>query len=148
MIQNTFRNAVGLRLHYRLGRVGVGFSLADFSIRGQAGRKRLYGIELQFRHRRFELSAEALYRHSRGSREQDEYGGFLQAVVPLGHSLYLVGRYEYFRLSIPVVGSRLGLAGLAWRFARHQVIKLEYRAGSGNEATQPDGWLAGYAVLF
>lgn len=148
-IPNGFENAFGIHLLLEPAGGGqVGLSYADFRLQGTHRRKHLFGLDARYRWRRLMLSSELVYRLSEGGAERDEWGGFLQGVVPLWRGLHAVARYERFRLAADGSLIDVGLVGLAWHMAHRQVVKLEFRSGRNNARTVPDGWLASYAVLF
>ena len=149
-IPNTFENAVGGRLHYtsRGERIAVGTSYAFFRLQDLTEAKHLFGLDARCLCGPVELSTEFTYRLSQGGREPDEWGAFVQGVLPVWHGLHLVTRYEYFDPASTPQAAQIALVGLAWRLPRQRVLKLEYRAGANNEALQADGLLAGFAMMF
>ena len=147
---NSFVNAAGfqLRYHWPDDRIQVAASYSNFRMRGQRGRKQLFGLDARLRWHGLELTSEALYRHGQGHHGRDSWGAFVQGVVPLFRQIYAIGRYEYFHDPGTLRGARLTSVGLAWRPQPAVVLKLEMRDGGGNEPLVPDGLLASLAVLF
>ncbi len=147
---NSFDNAAGLQLRYRWPdeQLEIAASYSNFRMRGQQGRKQLFGIDGRLRWQGLELTSELIFRHPQGGRQADTWGGFLQVVLPLFHDLHAVARYEYFHDPGSLPGARLGSMGLAWRPQPALVLKFEVRNGAGNEPLVPDGLLASLAILF
>lgn len=146
---NAFNNAVGAFISYRHwhSNLELGLSLANFSMRDAEVRKNLIGFNFLWSKNRFELSSEAVYRYS--SEENDkEWGGFLQAVLPVWRQLYAVARYEKFYIETIDASTRNTSIGLAYRPTPPIVYKLEYREGVDNIQFSADGLLASFAVLF
>ncbi len=149
---DPFQEAYGLRLNYAFGfDFQLGFSLVDFRREhdASANKKTLYGIDLLWQHRGYEISGEWAFRtRRRDAEDADEHGGYLQAVLPLHAPLYGVLRYETFDTAGPVAGLNLYIGGLAWRFRPGWVGKLEYRHATDNGTREPEGWLGSLAVMF
>jgi hypothetical protein len=145
---DPFREAYGLRLDYDLGLgLQLGTSLVEFEQKHQSGEHRtLYGIDFLWQYRSFELSGEWAYRAR--ADDGDEFGSYIQAVVPLVDTLYGVARYETFDTGGNGPGLNLYISGLAWRFRPGWAAKLEYRIATDNDVGEPEGWLGSIAVLF
>lgn len=146
----AFDRAVGARLVYHLfdGHLDLGLSLLRFRMHDLDEDKQLVGADLFWRTSWLELSAEAFHRDSRGGREPDEHGGFVQAVLPLPYKLNVIGRYERYAAAIEPATTTVHVAGLTYRPHPALSFKLEYRDGLHNERIAPSGWLASIAVLF
>ncbi|NGY05978.1 porin [Solimonas terrae] len=148
---DPFKEAYGLRLDYEVGGgLQLGASLVEFEQKHEHGEhKTLYGIDFLWQYRRFELSGEWAYRvRVHQGDDADEFGSYVQAVMPLIGTLYGVARYETFNTSNSGPGLNLYLGGLAWRFRPGWVGKLEYRIATDNGVDEPEGWLSSIAVLF
>jgi hypothetical protein len=148
---DTFREAYGAHLSVSpFGGARLGFSFANFELKKTADERRtLYGADFVWSHRRWELSAEFVYRISEAfSEERDEQGLYAQAVAPLGARLYAVARYETFRRSDTSESLNLYLGGLNYRLRPAVVLKAEYSQASDRVFEVRDGFLASFAVLF
>jgi hypothetical protein len=148
---DTFSEAVGGHLSYSpLPHLQLGFSYVDFELdRLGEERRKLYGVDLHWSYRRYELTAEYAYRANRmfdGSR--DEQGGYIQAVVPLTQKLYAVARYESFHQSGAQQDMNLYLIGLNYRLLPILALKAEYGRATDNDIGLVDGYKASIAVLF
>ncbi|HEB77305.1 MAG TPA: hypothetical protein ENI90_02115 [Methylothermaceae bacterium] len=152
----AFRSGGGLYLNYEpttdlhLGLSYLHFKMARPSFQPDTD---LFGADFQWRWRRLEVSGEFAYRRPNNARRQ-ERGLYLQAVFPLGHQVFAVGRYEFlqgthFLESGPLHGTtHVEIAGIAWRPAPPLVLKLEYRFGQRNHRIAPSGLLMSVAMLF
>ncbi len=148
-VTNNFNRATGARAlyHFIENRFEVGASYVHFETQKRRQEKNLYGLDFYWNTPHLELSGEAVYRTG-GSSDSDERGGFLQAVVPIPHHLYLIGRREQYRAAVLSDDVTINTFGLTYRPQPPLSLKLEYRSGSGNEQVAPDGWLGSLAILF
>lgn len=149
-VVGAFKRAVGARLVYQLldEHLQFGASFLRYRMLNLREIKDLYGLDVFWDTPYAELSAEWVYRHSRGAVEPEERGGFVQAAIPLDARLYLIGRYERYRTAVEPVTTLIHTLGLTYRPHRVVSLKLEYRDGDHNELVAPSGWLASLAVLF
>jgi hypothetical protein len=86
-----------------------------------------------------------VYRRGAGS---SEWGGFVQAVLPLTNNVYGIVTHERYKAEIfnnPVNSTSLGIT---YRPTPPFSIKLERRESRGEERLAPDGWLFSVALLF
>jgi hypothetical protein len=145
---NDFNQAAGLQLRYYLldDQVEIAASYAHFTMHDQPGDKQLAGLDFYWSVRGYELSSELVYRFNEGP-QSNEWGGFLQGVMPLVGGLNLYGRYEDYEAHSRTVDTRMWIAGLAWRPTPPVTFKLEWR-DVDNQRLLPGGWLASMAVLF
>ena len=106
----------------------------------------LAGADLSWRRGGFHLLAEATWL-SASEDVPSEAGAFVQAAVPLGRRVHLVGRAEVYD---PVVTGPLAIynAGLAWRPTPRLVLKLERQATDRPSRRAADGWLVSLSGLF
>jgi hypothetical protein len=148
--RNAFQWAVGGRLVYHFAdeSAHLGVSYLRSQMEDLAERTELFGADLLWTVERMEFSFEGIYRNSLGPAEPDEYGGFVQAVLPLSEHLYLIGRHESYRAAFQENTARIDSAGITYRPHRAVSLKLEYRTGSDNEVMAPSGWLGSLAILF
>jgi hypothetical protein len=146
----NFDNAAGANLRYSMyeDQLQLGLSYANFEIEGSRERKNLVGADLRWTPGRAEITAEAVYRASTGGDENDEWGAFLQAAVPLKGNLFGVVRGEIYDGAAGNEAAVLGTAGIAYRPSPPIVLKLEHLWGSNNRLLSPDAWLASIAILF
>jgi len=149
-IQNNFERATGARLVYHLfdDQLSIGASYLSFAIQDPQLRYRLSGVDFSWSGNYFDLSAEAISRRPENSSDADEHGGFLQAVIPLPHQFYLVGRYERYKSALLPETATINTLGINYRPRQAMAFKLERRTGDNNTIAAPDGWLASFAVLF
>ncbi len=147
----AFHQGQGLRWRYLpdSGDWQVGLSLASFQIEGFTGTKRLAGLDFLWHPGSgLRLSGEAIYRTDSEDEGADEWGAFLQAVLPLGRRWYAVGRLEGFDdTEVPGVARTVSLT-LSWRPVPTSAVKFELLRGKDNDALAPDGFFASIAVLF
>lgn len=149
-LRNNFRHALGGRLLYHMlgDTLSVGTSYISYELKEPQHSYQLIGVDFSWSGRHFSLSGEGIHRTGGGPHIPDEYGGFLEAEVPLVPRLYLVGRYERYRTSIPPETVTLETLGINYRPQPGIVLKLERRQGIDNNQLAPSGWLAAVAVLF
>lgn len=129
------------------GKVNWGLSLMEFKeeVPGNP-RFRLIGLDFAIKHRGWEFSGEAFQRFYSDNSDGGN-GAYLQAVAPLGHQWYGIGRLENFKR--PLEGSTdRWLLGAAWRMKANQVLKFEYSGGDEDHPESPRGFLASFAILF
>lgn len=148
-LSNNFDHGVGLQVRYHFldERAALGASYAAVAIDRLSGTRHLFGLDGAWRWRRFELSSELLYGDNGGTITRDDWGGFVQAVVPLRGALYGVGRLEYYSSGVLQDEVGRGSVGLAWRPLPAITYKLEYHDGS-NRRLLPDGWEMSCGILF
>lgn len=146
----AFEHAAGARIVYHLhdDRIQVGASYLRFRMMDLQENKDLYGLDLFWNTRYAEFSGEWVYRNSRGAVEPDERGGFLQAAIPVGGQLFLIGRYERYHSALEPATAEIETLGLTYRPYRAVSLKLEYRGGDHNQRIAPEGWLGSLAILF
>jgi len=150
VLENRFKWATGARLQYHLlaHRLSIGASYLRFSMQAPEAYYHLTGLDFSWHEHYATLSGEGIYRSSDSNGGQREYGGFLQALVPLNRRLDLIFRHERYQSSILPNPTRLNTIGLDYRPLPALSLKFEYRGGSGNALVAPDGWLGSIAVLF
>ena len=148
--RNAFKNAAGARLSYHFlnDSANIGASYLRYTMHDLNERKDLFGIDALWAGDGMEFSGEWIYRNSVGTVEQDEHGGFLQAVLPLSHHLYFVGRQERYKAAVLPLLVTINSVGLTYRPHQAIAVKLEYRDGRRNEVLAPTGWLGSLAILF
>jgi hypothetical protein len=147
---SSFRHGGGARLQYRTfdDDLLAGVSVGRFELKGLPGYKNMIGADLFYSRNDYEFSAETVYRKGDGSSGKSEWGGFVQAVVPLVHAFYGIILHERYKAELfdrPVDSTSLGIT---YRPTPPFSIKLERRESRGEERLAPDGWLFSVAVLF
>ena len=149
-LRNDFLHAIGGEFLYHMldDRLSLGASYASFELKNPQQQYRLAGLDFGWSSRYIELSGEGIYRTGSGQGVPDEYGGYLQTVIPLPRHLYVVGRYERYKISLPNQIVTLRSFGFDYRPTVSIVLKLEYRDGNHNADVAPNGWLASIGVLF
>lgn len=147
---DPFNEALGAHLNLALSDASqLGLSYAAFEQdRTPDERKRLAGVDFRWARKRWEFSAEGVYRFSDRGSARDEKGAFAQLVAPLSDKLYGVARYELFRKAGESVTTRLGVAGLNYRVTPAIVLKAEWIDARGNRVDAPEGFMSSLSVLF
>lgn len=148
--RNAFKRAVGAHIgyHFLNDAAQVGLSYARFKMDELPDTQQLFGADAMATLMHVELSSEGVYRKSLGSALHDEYGGFLQAAVPLPRHFYLIVRHEKYHAAEYPQTATIETVGITYRPHRAVSLKFEYRDGRNNAVMAPDGWLASLAVLF
>jgi hypothetical protein len=148
-LSNEFNNAAGVQLRYHFldEKAEIGASFASFELNGFDDRRATFGIDALYRWQRTEISMESAYRVAKESTEGDDWGTFVQAVLPIVGDLYTVARIEFYSSDIVGRDTHRESLGLAFRPHPATTFKLEYHAGSDSVFT-PDGWEASWSVLF
>jgi hypothetical protein len=148
-LTNAMEHAVGgqLRYHFLDERAQLGLSYASFAVEGGRGYHHAVGIDGFYTWHRFELSSELVYRANLEQSGRDDWGGFVQAVVPLVAQIYGVGRLEYYSSGVLARDARRGTVGLVWRPQPALSFKLEYHDGS-DRSLLPDGVELSCGVMF
>ncbi len=148
--QDTFSSAVGAHLTIPFAREGqLGFSYASFEQENARDeRKQLAGIDFLWSYRRFEVSAEAVYRFSDKGSAWDEKGAFAQVAIPLFDKLFAVGRYEVLRQALAPADTKRWVGGLNYHVTPGLVLKAEWISSRNNYQGAPEGFVASVAVLF
>ncbi len=146
----AFEHAAGTHVTYHLldDRMNLGASYLRYRMMDLREDKDLVGLDFFWNLPVAELSSEWVYRNSRGGAEPDERGGFVQAAVPIGGQLFVIGRYEHYTTAVQPETAEIETVGLTYRPHRAISAKLEYRDGDHNQLIAPSGWLASIAVLF
>jgi len=147
--RNAFDHAAGLQLRYRTFDNGLelGLSLARFTLQDQPRTHNLIGADLLYAREGMELSAEAVRRSLDDGHGADEWGGFVQLVVPLWRSFYAVACHERYRAETFPEPASIDRLGITYRPQPAFSIKLERRETRGEKRAAPDGWLLSIAVL-
>ncbi|HKJ21500.1 MAG TPA: hypothetical protein VKA13_00295 [Gammaproteobacteria bacterium] len=147
--RNVFKHAFGLRLVHRSfnDSLQVGFSAAHFQLEDIARSKNLLGTDVFWTVNRIEISAEGIYRTNADNNSTDEWGGFVQLVVPLSHHLYAVGRHERFKAHVVPEAATIQTLGIIYAPTPPVKIKFEHRGGRHNGKLAPDGWFASFSML-
>jgi hypothetical protein len=149
--QDPFNDAYGVRLNLPVNdNTQFGLSYAIFDQRAASEeRKQLFGLDVLWSSRGYELSSEVAYRMSSEGAQLDAKGGFIQGVVPMVDRLYAVGRIEAMRQpDLNSSTSRLWVLGLNYRYSRALSFKVEYVHYMNADNEAPEGVLASVSVLF
>ncbi len=147
--EGPFSEAAGVHLATHLGPTELGFSYAHFTRETEGHKKEnLFGADFLWAHRQVELTGEFAYRVGTGGANANEWGLFVQGIVPLSAHLFAIGRYEFFAARGPFPGVQLWLAGLAFRPLPPIVVKAEYSVTHDNAAKVPEGFATSVALLF
>lgn len=149
-LRNDFLHAIGGQFLYHMldDRLSLGASYVSYELKSPQQQYRLVGLDFGWSSRYIELSGEGIYRTGSSPGVADEYGGYLQTVIPLPRHLYVVGRYERYKIPLPNQIVTLRTFGLDYRPFASIALKLEYRVGNHNAGLAPNGWLASIGVLF
>ena len=149
-LRNEFDRAAGGQTHYHWhdDQLTIGGSFVAYELRDPRKSYRLGGLDFDWTGSHVELSGEGVYRTPNGAQTPSEYGGYLQAVIPLPDQLFLVGRFEHFRNSTPNVTDNISTVGLNYRGVAGLVFRIERTHASHEYTGLPSGWFASVAVLF
>lgn len=148
-LSNDFRHAGGgqVRYHFFGERAELAASYASYRFADLPGRMHAAGLDGMLRWRRLELSGEFAWRDNGRRFEQDDWGGFAQAVVRLVGQIHGIGRIEHYRSGILERDVSRATLGLTWRPLPPLSFKLEYSAGTDRELA-PDGVQMSFSMLF
>lgn len=148
-LSNDFRHAGGgqLRYHFFDDRAELAASVATFDMTRHPGRQVAIGVDGLLRWRRLELSGEFAFRDNGDRIEDDDAGGFAQAVVRLAGQVYAIGRAEHYHSGILDRDAFRATLGLSWRPLPPLNLKLEYSAGD-EPMLVPDGVQMSFSTLF
>jgi hypothetical protein len=149
-VTNSFNHAAGGRFLYHVSEdhVSVGASYVYYEMDNPREDKNLFGLDFYWNSHFVELSGEAVYRFTSNWNDYDERGGFIQAVVPVPHHFYLIGRHERYSATVLSANPTINTFCITYRPRPPVSFKLEYRSGSNNDLVAPDGWLGSLTVLF
>jgi hypothetical protein len=147
---SAFKRGAGARLRYRTfdDAFQTGISVAHYQLKDLPGFKDMIGADLFYLRDEIEYSGEIIYRKDDSQAAQNEWGGFVQVVVPLANNFYGIAMQEHYkaaRFNEPVNSTSLGLT---YRPTPPFSIKLERRESTGEQRLAPDGWLFSVALLF
>ena len=145
---NDFERAAGAQLRYHLlgARAEIAASYVMFRFAETAGARHAFGMDGLWRWRGAEFSGEAAWQHSEDSA-RDDWGGFVQAVVPLVGRVYGITRLEHFRSGALGRRGSLAVVGLTYRPRPALSFKAEYQAGD-DPRLAPDVVQMSFSVLF
>lgn len=148
-LSNDFRHAGGgqLRYHFFDDRAELATSVATFDMAHVDGQMVAVGVDGLLRWRRLELSGEFAYRANGGAADDDDAGGFAQAVVRLVGQVYGIGRAEHYHSGLLDRDAFRATLGLSWRPRPPLNLKLEYSAGD-DPLLVPDGVQMSFSTLF
>ena len=148
-LANDFRHAGGaqLRYHFFDDRAEVATSVATFDMTDGGGQRVAAGLDGLLRLNRVELSGELAFRANGRRVEDDDVGGFAQAVVRIAGQVYAVCRSEYYHSGVIDRDAFRATLGLSWRPLPPLNLKLEYSAGD-DPALVPDGVQMSFSMLF
>jgi hypothetical protein len=129
------------------GEVNLGLSLLEFRENTPTEPSyRLLGLDFLVKQEGWEFSGELFQRYNNHYGDGGS-GAYLQAVAPLGHQLFAIGRVENYKH--PVEGSSdRWLLGGAWRRTPSQIFKVEYIGGDEERTESSKGLLASFAILY
>jgi hypothetical protein len=149
-LKNEFEHAAGGQVHYHMhdDQLSLGASFVSYKLKDPRQQYRLAGLDFDWVGPNVELSGEGVYRTADRPQTSSEYGGFLQAVVPLPNRLFLVGRYEHYRNSMPNETDNIRTIAINYRPLSGIVVKMERDDGTHKSSVIPSGWFASFAVLF
>ncbi|MEJ2407118.1 MAG: hypothetical protein P8171_23115, partial [Candidatus Thiodiazotropha sp.] len=126
-LKNNFERAAGLRVQYHLydDRLSLGASYLDYSLQEPEQQYRLAGLDFSWSGDYVNLSGEAIYRKAEDDNIEDENGAFLQAVIPLPHHFYFVGRHEQYKSAYLPKRAIINTTGFNYRPQPALAFKLE-----------------------
>ncbi len=148
-LSNDFRHAGGgqLRYHFLDDRAELAASIAAFDMTAQRGMQVAFGVDGLLRWQRLELSGEFAFRDNGGAGDDDDFGGFAQAVVRLVGQVHGIGRAEHYHSGLLDRDAFRATLGLSWRPLPPLNLKLEYSAGD-DPLLVPDGVQMSVSTLF
>jgi len=149
-LKNEFEHAAGGQVLYHIhgDQLSIGASFVSYELKEPRQKYRLAGLNFDWMGPHVELSSEAVYRTAERPQISSEYGGFLQAVVPLPNKLFLVGRFEHYRNAMPNETDNIRTIAINYRPVPGIVVKMEHDDGTHKFSVTPSGWFASFAVLF
>jgi hypothetical protein len=107
----------------------------------------LWGLDLLWRHQRFELMGEFAYQLAVAGGS-DQWGLYLQPVIELVPRVYAVGRYEHYTQAAPLAAVNLIDLGVAYKPVPSIVLKAEYLIADHVAEQSPPGVKGSFAILF
>lgn len=141
-----FSHARGARLRYSAA-VDVGITLMAFDEKALLNREhRLLSLDFFKSYQGWEVSGEAFFRKTNHT-QQTSGGAYLQLVAPLGQQWFALGRLERFD-ALDLKSRERAVVGLAWRYKKNQVFKIEYAGGEALSPQAPNGIITSLAILF
>src|SRR5262249_14599731 len=108
----------------------------------------LFGLDFLWTHQQMEWTGEFLYRIDPQDSSSNEWGLFVQGVIPLSKRIFAVGRYEFFEPQGSLPGVHLSVGELAFSPLPPRVLRSEYLFPRDNVAKVPEGFAASLALLF
>lgn len=109
------------------------------------------GIDGNWQHEFFELESEFLFTHV-DTRETiyhgNEWGGYVQMVVPLPEHFNLLTRYEHFEFAHKEEAANTEIGGLVYRPVPSVSFKIEWQQTQGSTFHNQTGLYSSIAVLF
>ncbi|MHB9022379.1 MAG: hypothetical protein ACYC3A_11210 [Halothiobacillus sp.] len=147
---NAFRQGAGARLKYRSlnDDLQIGLSVDHFEMKNQPGYKNLVGADVFYTHNRVEIQSELVYRKDENFAHKTEWGGYVQAVVPLIEHFYGVLAHERYQAELFDEPVNSNIVDITYRPTPPFSIKLEHRQSTGAVQLAPSGWFVSMALLF
>ncbi len=129
--------------------VGVAFQHANVMHSDEI--RESIGIDGNWQHQWFELESELLFTYI-DSKEQhahdNDWGGYIQMVVPVVDKFSVVTRYEHFEFEDKIQATNTGLAGVVYRPVPSLSFKLAWQQTEGSVFHNQTGLYSSIAVLF
>jgi hypothetical protein len=149
--QQADRSA-GLRLEYGV-REGWACGASYQSFSHARHWAHLGGLDTVFRQGPVELMGEAVFEDTTGAGAGatgvgQDWGLYLQTVLQVRPTFFLVGRYEHFDQRAPQPAVNLVVLGVAYKPAAFVILKAEYLIADRRAEESPPGFKSSLAILF
>ena len=150
--QQQAERSAGVRLEYGV-REGWAFGASYQSFSHARHWAHLGGLDTVFRQGPVELMGEAIVEDTTdaGAGATDlgqEWGLYLQTVLQVRPTFFLVGRYEHFDQRAPQPAVNLVVLGVAYKPAAFMILKAEYLIADRRAEESPPGFKSSLAILF
>jgi hypothetical protein len=108
-------------------------------------------IDGNWQHELFELESEFLFTKVDSSelhQHGNDWGGYVQMVVPIINKFDLISRYEHFEFANKLESTNTELGGIVYRPMPSLSFKLEWQQTQGSVFHNQTGLYSSVAVLF
>ena len=129
--------------------VGVSFQHAQVAYSDES--RNSISIDGNWQHELFELESELLFTHIQTKEEQqhgNDWGGYVQMVVPIVDKFSLITRYEHFEFAEKMEPMNAELGGVVYRPVPSLSFKVEWQQTQGSASHNQTGLYSSVAVLF
>ncbi len=129
--------------------VGIAFQHANVRYTDEV--RDAISIDGNWQHEFFELESELLFTHvdTKEFRQHgNDWGGYVQMVVPIVDKFSLITRYEHFEYANKIEPTNTELGGLVYRPVPSLSFKMEWQQTQGSVFHNETGLYSSVAVLF